>query len=84
MANDFSQEFNRRLSLGAAFRFIEKLRQGRCSDVIFGFIIDDANFFAAFDHFGDLIESHIAGLVCVVEFAVLVAFDDLHFFHDSP
>ena len=75
---------NGRLSFGFPLAFIEKLGQGGSRDVILGLVVDDAEIFAALNHLRDLIQSHVAGLMGVVEFAVLIALNDLNFFHDSP
>lgn len=84
VADDFFQQFHRRLSLSFFLALIKELSQRRSGDVVLGFVVDDPEIFAAFDHLGDFVERDVAGLVSVVELPVLVALDDLHFFHVFP
>jgi len=59
----------------------EKLDLGHVRDVIFAFVVDDLNLISFSDNLRDLFECHVAALVRVVEFSVLVPFNDSRFFH---
>jgi len=58
------------------FSFENDLSECCCSDVILRFIVDDHHVFIRANHFSNVVECDVAALLCVVEFAVLVALND--------
>jgi len=57
------------------------LGEGGLGDVVLRLVVDYTEVVAVFDHLGDFFQCHVAALVRVVEFAVLVALDHFYFVH---